>query len=179
MTVRHPLHRRFAIVCLVVGMTGSDRLAAGADERIGATEAKAAFLFNVVKFVQWPGLPPNRLVIGVLAHDSFRRTLQGLVDRKILNGRSIVVRELRSEDDVQGCHIIFFDDASEAPRRGDIIRRVGEAGVLTIGETTTFLAEGGHIRLYVEMERLRFQIDPAGVELAGLKVSAQFMSLAR
>lgn len=151
----------------------------GADGRIGVAEAKAAFLYNVVKFVQWPGLPPNRLVIGVLARESFRRTLQGLVDRKIVSGRSIVVREIRGEGDAQGCHVIFFDDASEPARRGAILRHAAEGGVLTVGETTMFLAEGGHIRLYVETDRLRFQIDPGGVALAGLKVSAQLLSLAR
>ena len=179
MTARNRRRRACAIACLVLAMGQDLRAADGEDGRIGVAEAKAAFLYNVVKFVQWPGLSPNRLVIGVLARDSFRRTLESLVNRKIVHGRSIVVRELRGEDDARGCHVIFFDDTSEAPRREDILRRVAEGGVLTVGDTTMFLAEGGLIRLYVESDHLRFQIDPARVQLAGLKVSAQLMSLAR
>ena len=98
---------------------------------------------------------------------------------KTVNGRAIVVRELRDEEDARGCHMVFFDEASDGPRRSGILRRVRDGAVLTVGETNKFLAEGGLVRLYVEGDRLRFQIDSVGVQLSGLKVSAQLLSLAK
>jgi hypothetical protein len=182
MTVRSRLCRLLAIGCLVFLTTAPNlRAADGAGERISETQVKAAFLYNVVKFVQWSAsdLPSDSVVIGLVSRDAFRRALEGIVNGKTVNGRPIVVRELRDDGDARGCHIVFFDDASESRRKGSILRRAREGGALTVGETTRFLFDGGLVRLYVDGDRLRFQIDAVGVRLAGIKVSAQLMSLAK
>jgi YfiR/HmsC-like len=178
MTLRSRCCRVLAICCVVLGVAHDLR---GADELVGEQQVKAAFLFNVVKFVQWPpsNIPADSVVIGLVSRDSFRRTLEGVVNGKTVNGRSIVVRELHDEGEARGCQIVYFDEATDGPRRDGILRSVREGAVLTVGETGKFLAEGGLIRLYVEGDRLRFQIDPVGVQLSGLKVSAQLMSLAK
>ena len=170
--------RVLAICCVVLGMAHD---LPGADTTVGEAQAKAAFLFNVVKFVQWPPseMPADTVVIGLVSRDSFRRTLESVINGKTVNGRSVVVRELHDEEEARGCQIVFFDEASDGPRRNEILKRVREGAVLTVGETSKFLAEGGLIRLYIEGDRLRFQIDPVGVQLSGLKVSAQLMSLAK
>ena len=169
-----------ASILIAVGSSGA-RAAQEQGERVSEAQVKAAFLFNVVKFVQWPpsDLPSDTVVIGLVARDSFRRALEGVANGKTVNGRSIVVRELRAEEDARGCHVVFFDEASDAPRRSGILRRVRDGAVLTVGESTKFMTEGGLVRLYIEGDRLRFQIDSVGVQLSGLKVSAQLMSLAK
>ena len=176
------LRKLLAILSIVsvVGLSNV-RAAEGQGERISEAQVKAAFLFNVVKFVQWPpsDLPSDTVVIGLVTADSFRRALEGVANGKTVNGRSIVVRDVNDEEDARGCHIVFFDDASDSLRRTNILRRVRDGAVLTVGETTRFMTEGGLVRLYVEGDRLRFQIDPVGVQLVGLKVSAQLMSLAK
>jgi hypothetical protein len=178
MTFRSRCCRVLAICCVVLGMAHDLR---AADGTVGEAQIKAVFLFNVVKFVQWPpsSLPSDTVVIGLVARDSFRRALEGVVTGKTVNGRAVVVRELHDEEDARGCHIVFFEDASDGPRRSLILRSVRDGAVLTVGETSKFMAEGGLVRLYVDGDRLRFQIDPVGVQLSGLKVSAQLMSLAK
>ena len=177
MTFRSRFCRVLAICCVVLAMAHDLR---GADT-VGEAQVKAAFLFNVVKFVQWPpsDLSADSVVIGLVSRDSFRRALEAVVNGKTVNGRSIVVRELHDEEEARGCQIVFFDEASDGSRRNGILRLVRDDAVLTVGETSKFLAEGGLVRLYVEGDRLRFQIDPVGVQLSGLKVSAQLMSLAK
>jgi uncharacterized protein DUF4154 len=178
MKFRSRCGRVLAICCVVLGMAHDLR---GADATVGEQQIKAAFLLNVVKFVQWPpsDIPADSVVIGVVSRDSFRRTLESVVNGKTVNGRSIVVRELRDEAEARGCHIVFFDEASDGPRRNAMLRSIRDEAVLTVGETSKFMAEGGLVRLFVEGDRLRFQIDPVGVQLSGLKVSAQLMSLAK
>jgi uncharacterized protein DUF4154 len=182
MTIHGRLCRLLVIGCLVIGTTAPDLGAAdGAIDRIGETQVKAAFLYNVLKFVQWPAsdLPSDTMVIGLVSRDSFRRALDSIVNGKTVNGRPIVVRSLRDEGDARGCHVVFIEDSSEGTHKDGILRIAREGGALTVGETTRFLRDGGLVRLYVEGDRLRFQIDPVGVQLAGLKVSAQLMSLAK
>ena len=173
---------RLCVALLSAGLSMSPSIAAAQTSGgiIDAVHAKAAFLFNVVKFVQWPAsdLPADRVVIGVVARPSFRRVLEETVNGKSVNGRSITVRDVWDEADARQCHIVYFDDDG-SERRGSFLRRASKGGVLTVGETNRFVADGGHVRVYVDGDRLRFQVDPAGLQQAGLKVSAQFLSLAK
>ena len=50
--------------------------------------------------------------------------------------------------------------------------------VLTVGETTQFLRDGGMVRFFVEDNNVRFQINQKNAEAAGLKISSQLLMLA-
>ena len=50
--------------------------------------------------------------------------------------------------------------------------------MLTIGETTAFLREGGIVRVFRADDRLRLQINNQGAEDAGLKISSRLLQLA-
>ena len=153
---------------------------AHAQGRFDEYQVKAAFLFNFVKFTQWPpsDYRSDAVVIGVVGRGPFYTALEGLVKGQKLNGREVVVREVMDAEDLRTYHIILIAE-SEARRAADILQRVKGAGVLTVGETPYFLREGGLVRFYVEANRIRFQIDPAGAQQAGLKINSQLLSLAR
>jgi hypothetical protein len=138
-------------------------------------QVKAAFLFNFLKFVEWPpaaaGAP---WVIGVLGHDPFGAMLDETVRGKIVNGRKIEVRRYSQASDVKDCNILFIG-------RGDY-ERIGipvQAGMLTVGEAPGFLKAGGAINFYLEDNRVRFEIRPAAAGGAGLHVSSQLLKLGR
>ena len=50
--------------------------------------------------------------------------------------------------------------------------------VLTVGETTAFLREGGIVRVFRSDNRRRLQINNKGAEAAGLKISSRLLQLA-
>lgn len=52
-------------------------------------------------------------------------------------------------------------------------------GVLGVGETESFLQQGGTILLALEGDKLRFEIDMSSADAAKLKVSAHLQKLAR
>jgi hypothetical protein len=113
-----------------------------------------------------------------VGEDGFAQVLTQAVKGKSVQGRVIVVRRTRRDDDVRACDIVFVS-ASEASRTSDIVERLRNTAVLVVGETPHFLREGGHIRFFVEGNRVRFQIDAENALQAGLKISSQLLSLAR
>jgi hypothetical protein len=155
-------------------------LPARAADRLSEYQIKAAFLYNLAKFVQWPASadPSDQLVVCVIGDDFFRGILHHLVRGKSVQAREIDVRGLRKSDDLLACDIAFVS-AMEARHTTDILLRVQPAGVLTVGETPEFLRDGGHVRFYVENNRIRVEIDAAGTDQSGLKVNSQLLSLAR
>jgi len=146
-------------------------------DQVDEGQLKAAVLFNFTKFVQWPP-QQGPIVIGLAADDGFGDQLTRMAKGRQINGRDLVVRYLESDDDARACQMVFVSEGA-ARRAGAILRRVAGSAVLTVGESQGFLADGGHIRMYLEQNRIRFQINAANAERAGLKISAQLMTLSR
>jgi predicted TIM-barrel enzyme len=136
-------------------------------------QVKAAFLFNFLKFVEWPASTPETpWVIGVLGRDPFGEVLDEIVRGKIVNGRGVGVRRYAKPEDVKDCNILFIG-------RGDYERTgvPSQVGLLTVGEAPGFLKSGGAISFYLEDNRVRFKIRPSVASAAGLRVSSQLLKL--
>jgi YfiR/HmsC-like len=142
---------------------------------------KAAFLYNFAKFVEWPVQafknPSDPIVIGVLGKDPFGDALAEAVAGKTLGGRAFQVREIADAQQAAGCQIVFVS-ASERKRLGPLFTRIGNAAVLTVGETDNFAAEGGVINFKIDAGSVRLQINIEAARRQQLRISAKLLSLA-
>lgn len=146
------------------------------EQAIEEGQAKAAFLFNFAKFVQWPGLTDSPLVIGVVGDDHLAELVEATVRGRLIGGRSLRVRALRHGDDPAGCDMLYITPSRQR-EDAEMLRRVHGA-VLTVGETVQFLRDGGMVRLFRDDDRVRFQVNAQAALDAGLKVHSQLLSLA-
>lgn len=137
---------------------------------------KAAFLVTFAKFVTWPS-SNGSLVLCIVGGNPFGPYLESSARTAVVNGRRMVVRQLQAGDTLDDCEILFIS-GSQSAVTADILRRVSQTPVLTVGESPRFLRDGGMIRLMVEDDRVRFQINSGRAEESGLRVSAQLLSLA-
>jgi hypothetical protein len=138
-------------------------------------QVKAAFLYNFLKFVEWPEKATDApWVIGILGHDPFGTVLDETVRGKMVNGRKVNLRRYDKPGDVKDCNILFIG-------RGDYERTgiPAQAGMLTVGEAPGFLKAGGAINFYLDDNRVRFEIRPEAARAAGLHVSSQLLKLGR
>jgi hypothetical protein len=144
-------------------------------------QAKAAFLYNFAKFVDWPvpeGDPEAPIVIVILGGDPIGQALDQAVWGKKVNGRPLRVRRISLLRDVLPAHLVFVS-AQERRRGPELIRAVEGAGVLTVGEADDFLEQGGAVRFIAEDNKARFVINLEAVRRSGLMVSSRLLSLAR
>jgi len=154
-----------------------------ADARPQAPEyqVKAAFLYNFAKFVEWPAeLLANdpSFVIGLLGEDPFGPLLDEAVAGKTVRDKRIVVKRFSRLEDAAGAHILFISD-SEAGNVSRIVKGLSRTPVLTVSDIERFAERGGMVQLETEQNRVRFAINVAAVERAGLKPSSQLLKLAR
>ncbi len=171
------------ICWLVVAMAiGGVSGAAALGQTVDEYQVKAAFLYNFAKFVEWPpqafhdsGAP---LTICVLGQNPFGRSLDQAVDGKVVDDRRLVVRQFADVRQVSGCHILFVS-ASERKVLRSILGDLKESGVLTVGETDGFTADGGVISLLLEGDRVRFEINLDAAGRQKLRISSKLLSLAR
>jgi hypothetical protein len=142
---------------------------------------KAAFLYRFVEFVEWPQaspLPPTTITIGVLGRDPFGEVLdKAILDKKVA-GRSLAIKRFASVSALEPCEILFIS-SSEMSHLPEILARLQQAPVLTVGEADRFARRGGMIGFFYEDNRVRLEVNRAAAESAGLRVSSKLLTVAR
>ena len=153
-----------------------------AQESLPEYQVKAAYLFNFLKFVEYPGEsfadPLAPIVIGVVGDDPFGNALPQVVIGKTVQGRDLVIHVYRSGEDLRGAHILFIS-ASERKRLPTILASLHGSSVLAVSDASGFLDAGGMIQFLNENDRVRFAINTDATSRAKLKVSSKLLSLAR
>jgi hypothetical protein len=146
------------------------------------SEVKAAFLYNFAKFIEWPPdafpEPSAPMTFCVYGEGSVGADLDALVRGETLNGRRLVVRRLRELAAARECHVLFLGTA-EKGRVAEALAALREASVLTVGEGKSFLDDGGMIRLFLEQNRMRFDINLDAAEKSALRISSKLLRLAQ
>ncbi|MBU6400128.1 MAG: DUF4154 domain-containing protein [Verrucomicrobia bacterium] len=146
-------------------------------------QVKAAFLYNFAKFVEWPtnafAAPDTPILIGVFGENPFGHDLEATVAGKIINGRQLEVRAVKTLAEARRCHILFIT-AEERRRRGDLLNSLQSASVLTVSEGAhPGAGDGVMIDLFMERKRVLFYIDNEAAQRAGLKISPRLLKLSR
>jgi hypothetical protein len=140
-------------------------------------EVKAAFLFNFARFVEWPQQtfksPADPISICVLGPSPFGRSLDEAVNGKSIDGRRLFVRPINGIVQVAGCQILFVASRQKKP-----LSEALTSGVLTVGESQGFAADGGVIEFRIEKGKVRFEINLVAAEQRNLRISSKLLGLA-
>ena len=173
----------FALLLIVPGaLAATLPQAQPQSEPLTEYQIKAAFLYNLAKFVEWPGDPLSDsqapIVLGIVGEDPFGKALDAVILGKTVNGRGLVVRRLGRGGDLRTCRILFIS-SSEKRHLAQILESLKGSSVLTVGEADGFVQSGGVIQLLLEESRVRFEINPDAAARARLKISSKLLALAR
>lgn len=170
------------LVGAIVAFTVSLSFAAQA-ARSNEAELKAAFLYNFIKFTEWPAEEmankKDPFVIGVLGKDPLGAALDRTVENETFQQRPIVVRRFtRIDETVAAPHALFIAN-SEEPNLAAILKLLEGQPILTVSEAQNFVERGGMIELTREGSKLAFEINVSVARRAGLNLSAQLLRLAK
>jgi len=143
---------------------------------------KAGFIYNFANLVQWPSTaftqPDSPIVIGILGEDPFGTVLDRVLAGKKVNGRIFLVKRLKSIPDLKECHIVFVS-SSEMAHLAEAIHLVKGMPILTIGEIPGFAKRGGIINLFLEDNKVHFEVNVEAAKEADLNISSRLLALAR
>jgi hypothetical protein len=171
--------------CIVLLTTGIPMVvphASNAQQLTSEYQVKAAYLFNFLKFVEWPADPSTdlhgRWVIGVVGDNPFGEELTQIISGKVVQGRLLEVKSFQPTDDLRNCHILFVS-TSEKKRLPVILSALKGSSILTVADMDHFTDSGGMVQFVAEDGRVRFVINVGAASGAGLKVSSKLLSLAQ
>ena len=148
---------------------------AHAADRVDAL--KAGYLFNFMKFVEWPPLASTDTLTVCFLGDSrvYDELSAGLPD-KHLGARKLVAHRLAPAEPVVACQVLYID-AARLPGVTDVLVE-RPAALLTVSDAPEFLHSGGVIALFDEGNRLRFSISVENARRAKLHISSNLLQLA-
>lgn len=145
-------------------------------------QLKAAFIYNFVKFVDWPPTTftnaSEPYVIGVLGDNVFGDELEQAIANKTINGRALVCQKFRSAREAVGCQVLFIS-SSEKLHFKRILADLRGQSILTISEADGFIDDGGIINFVPMPDRtVRFQINQQAAKDVRLQISSDLLNLA-
>lgn len=144
-------------------------------------QARAAFVLNFARFVEWPASTfatrESPVVACVHGRDAVAAALFALESRPV-QGRALKVRRITATDDWPGCHVVFVGETDER-RALPLLRAMAGQPVLTVSDGERFIDIGGAIGLVQADDRLQFEVNRRSLEQHQLKASANLLRLAR
>lgn len=133
-------------------------------------QIKAAFVFNILKHVEWPQ-GSGDLKLGVYGANPFGGSLQALEGRSI-GSRRLLVSFPRQLEDLDELDVVFVAQ-SETTWAASVLSQVKSKPILTISDIPDFVGLGGAIGFVTLQNRLKFELGQSALQQAGLKASPE------
>jgi hypothetical protein len=149
--------------------------------KAGEYQVKAAYLYNFGRFVEWPSklttANTGSFTICILGEDPFGPALDTTLAGETIGNQKVAARRISSLQESVDCQILFIS-SSEAKRLNKIIEVLGNSAVLTVSDIPQFLQRRGMIQLLMEGNRIRFEVNLAATQRAGLTLSSELLKVA-
>lgn len=155
-------------------------------------QIKAAFLYNFIKFVDWPeeASDANKpIIIGIIGNDPFGDAFEPVKDKPVKD-RKVIIKwfEGLSQTDKSGKHPqveairecdLLFICSSEKGKLKETLDLLKDRSVLTVADMQGFLEAGGIVNFVIKENKIGFEINLVAAEQAKLKVRSQLLQLAK
>ena len=180
---REPELRAFilAALALAAGCTLGTLVAFTAEPPPSEYQVKAAFLINFPKYAEWPAEAfaetNSPIVIATLGESKVTTELQKLIPGRTVNGREIVLKSLATGEESGVCHILFISAAEQQQSPG-LLAKLNHTGILTVGESDSFLESGGILNLARRDQKIGLEVNLAAASSSRIKISSKLLSLA-
>jgi hypothetical protein len=169
------LRRGVAVLAALVGC-----IAPGLAQDVTEPALKAAFIYNIAKFTEWPEdvLPTAATFTAcVLGDASVAEALERGVKGRLIWGRSVKVVRIQFGGPLRSCHLLYVSRALSAEVEA-LVGSLQGAPILTISDVDDFSRLGGITYLFFENGKIRFDLDLATAKRARLQLSSKLLVLA-
>lgn len=140
---------------------------------------KAAFIYNFVKFTEWPEPLPaaDPFVICVLNDAPVANALGRIIKGREFAGRRMTI-SLSAPGPKERCSVLYVSGVT-AGQGAQLLSALRDSPVLTISDLEWFTDAGGMAQFFYEQGRLRFNIGLEAVKRSRLLMSSKVLVLAK
>lgn len=166
-----PLFRRAVVLALAALLLTP---AAARADRV-ENELKAAYIYNFIRFVEWPvSASTDAIKVCVVGPLPVKKGLEQELSGRKVGTRSIEVRSAAHPSQAAGCDVLYVASADPNLARR-FTAAVPRERVLTITESAGFPGTGSLINLFLEDQTLRFAVNADLLDQTQFKLSSQML----
>jgi len=144
---------------------------AGTDKQY---QTKAKRLYSFAKYTHWT--VRKQVVLCVYQTNVFQGALKKAIKGKRIKKKKVKVMTITDMRQHQQCQLLFFSQKTNKSQLESLLKSV-KKGVLTVGETPSFLSSGGMI-MFIDLKG-NFSIKQKNIRKSGLTISSQLAKLAK
>jgi len=115
--------------------------------------------------------------ICVLGQDPFGPALDTIVAGETIGGKAVLAKRVLKPQDAVSCRVLYIS-SSEETRLREVLAGLDKAAVLTVSDIPQFSQRGGMIQFVQESNKIRFEVNLASAEDAGLTLSSELLKVA-
>jgi hypothetical protein len=143
---------------------------------------KAVYVFNFIRFTEWPldpkALPVKQTNLAIFGNNDLLNILHGKSFRKTSLGAHLNTFSCSTPASCISHAQALFIDRSERGNLEEILSLLSNKPVLTISDIPAFAEKGGMIELQRHNGAIRFRINLQAIKRANLYVSSQLLQMA-
>ena len=140
---------------------------------------KAAYLYNFLRFVEWPSDSKNINVCLYGSPENYQAVFSS-IPQYTQTGSEFIVKTIKLGNalgNLENCRIVFVTALAKSDTLS-VLAYLNDKHSLTIGEFDSFIENGGMINFVRVEDKLRFEINNSAAERAGLKISSKVLRIA-
>lgn len=165
--------------CLVAPIAATQRAYADDNKEY---LVKAAFIYNFVKFVEWPDgkaiSKQSGIDICVIGDSPLMGTGSVFKSASTPKLSLSLVQENSVKAVIGHCHVAFIGE-SQAGRLDDILAALKGQPVLTVSDIDGFVDRGGMIGFAPSDNKVKLEVNTKSASAAGMRVDAQLLEIAK
>lgn len=138
----------------------------------------AAFLFNFLKFTEWPdGIVTGELKLCITEGQVFKEldTISG----RLIQSKRVIIQRVNFRGFQSDCQLLYLSREENIDQIHQWLKITDHKPILIVSNVNEFLDMGGMIMLINNGKTLSFEIDLERIKHAGLKLNAQLLQIAR
>lgn len=150
------------------------------DDRI--MKVTVALIYRSSGFITWPETAfeseDSEFRIGVYGNEELADELKDATKGLEVKGHPISVIEIAEIDDIEDLHVLYVNSKTMDDFRSMTKEEMSKFPVLTISDDSEFMKDGGVLRIFVQNNKPKLQLNVDAAQRQQLTISSQLLKLA-
>ena len=139
-------------------------------------EMKSTYLYNFLALTTFPNQEGTESInVCLYGRDNFGQSIKSIEGKKI-NNIPVAIARISSLSSAKKCHLLYVAER-EAMNLKVVYNELGAAPVLVV--TDTSVPSGAMINLYLESQKVMFEVNQSRAKSSGLQMSSKLLQYAR
>lgn len=143
---------------------------------------KAGYIEKFTHFIEWPNTtdinnPNVEFTIAVIGKNEFNNSLEKIFGEVKINKKKVRIKYISLINEIENSLILFISK-SERNNVDEILKFTSNKPILTIGDTKGYGEDGVIINMFIDKNKLRYEINRTAAEKSGLKISSLLLTSA-